>query len=306
MKYFKSIFIFTAIILLITFFYSCQNNTDNKGPTAKPKLKVAFVYVGPVGDAGWTLAHDNARKDLEKYLGELVETASIESVPEGADAERIFTKLCEEGYKLIFGTSFGYMDAMENVAKRYPHVVFEHCSGYKTSTNLGTYFGKIEQPRYLSGLVAGKMTKSNKIGYVAAHPIPEVIRGINAFTLGVRKVNPRATVQVVWTYTWYDPAKEKEAAESLLDMGSDVIAQHQDTPGPQQAAEGKGCYSIGYNSDMSSFAPKAHLTSPVWNWSPFYMKTAREVYEDKWKSSSYCGGMKDGIVDLAPLGPMVP
>ena len=198
------------------------------------------------------------------------------------------------------------MDAMENVSRRYPEVVLMHCSGYKTTENLGTYFGKIEEPRYLSGLVAGKMTKSNEIGYVAAHPIPEVVRGINAFALGVRKANPDATVHVVWTHTWYDPAKEREAAESLLDIGADVIAQHQDTPAPQQAAEARGVYSIGYNSDMISFAPKAHLTAPVWNWTPFYVKTAKEVHEGKWKSSSYWGGMKDEVVGLASLNILVP
>lgn len=308
----KNFFIFLLILSLL-FLCSCQcdKNTTNSG-TMSPsgissgeKLKIAFVYVGPVGDAGWTFAHDNARKDMEKELN-FVETTYMENVPEGADAERVFTKLCEGGYKVIFGTSFGYMDAMENVSKRYPDVVFEHCSGYKTGPGLGTYFGKIEQARYLSGLVAGNMTKSNKIGFVAAHPIPEVIRGINAFTIGVRKVNPKATVHVVWTYTWYDPGKEKEAAQSLLDTGVDVITQHQDTPAPLQAAEAKGVYAIGYNSDMASFAPRAFLTAPIWNWKPFYIKVAKEVKEGKWKSSSYLGNMKDDIVDLAPMTELVP
>ncbi len=292
-----------SILLTGLFLCSCQQNrTEKENPD---KLKVAFVYVGPVGDAGWTFAHDKARQEMEKELY-FVETTYIENVPEGADSERVFTELCEKGYGLIFGTSFGYMDAMENVSKKYPDVVFEHCSGYKTTENLGTYFGRIEEPRYLSGLVAGKMTETNKIGYVAAHPIPEVIRGINAFTLGVRKVNPKATVHVVWTHTWYDPGKEREAAESLLDMGADVIAQHQDTPAPQQAAEARGAYSIGYNSDMVTFAPKAHLTSPVWNWTPFYIKTAKEVFEGTWKSSSYWEGMSDGVVGLAPVNILVP
>jgi len=293
-----------SVILTGLFLCSCQQQTATEEVTPD-KLKVAFVYVGPVGDAGWTFAHDKARQEMEKELY-FVETTYIESVPEGADSERVFTELCEKGYGLIFGTSFGYMDAMENVSKKYPHVVFEHCSGYKTGENLGTYFGRIEEPRYLSGLVAGKMTKTNKIGYVAAHPIPEVVIGLNAFTLGVRKVNPKATVQVVWTHSWYDPPTEKEAAESLLDMGADVIAQHQDSAAPQQAAEARGAYSIGYNTDMSPFAPKAHLTAPIWNWTPFYVKTATEVHEGTWKSSFYWGGMKEGIVDLAPFGPMVP
>ncbi|MCL6611276.1 MAG: BMP family ABC transporter substrate-binding protein [Peptococcaceae bacterium] len=269
------------------------------------KFKVAFMYVGPVGDAGWTYAHDQGRKYLEKELP-WVETSYVESVPEGADSERVLTQLAEQGNKVIFATSFGYMDPTINVAKKYPDVVFMHCSGFKTDKNVGTYFGRIYQPRYLTGMVAGKMTKAGKIGYVAAFPIPEVVRGINAFTLGVRSVNPNARVQVVWTNTWYDPAKEKDAAKTLLDAGCDVIAQHQDTPGPQQAAEEKGKYGIGYNSDMSKYAPKAVLTSAVWNWGPFYVKTVQAVRDKTWKSDQYWGPMSDKIVDLAPFGPMVP
>lgn len=270
------------------------------------KLKVAFVYVGPVGDAGWTLAHDNGRKFLEKNLPN-VETTYLENVPEApADAERVFTELAQKGYQVIFGTSFGYMDPMLKVAAKFPNVIFLHCSGYKTAPNMGTYFGKIEEPRYLSGLVAGKMTKSNVIGYVAAHPIPEVIRGINAFTLGVRVSNPNAKVKVVWTNTWYDPAKEKDAAKSLLDVGADVIAQHQDTPGPQQAAEERGAFGVGYNTDMSAFAPKAHLTAPIWNWGVYYVDVVKRIQAGQWKTEQYWGGMKDGVVDLAPIASFVP
>ncbi|WP_079932703.1 BMP family ABC transporter substrate-binding protein [Carboxydocella sp. ULO1] len=284
---------------------SKQEQKAGENKPAGDKLKVAFIYVGPVGDAGWTYAHDQGRKYLEQQLPN-VETTYIESVPEGADAERVITELAEKGNKIIFATSFGYMDAMLKVAQKYPDVVFLHCSGYKTAPNMGTYFGRMYQARYLTGIVAGKMTKSNTIGYVAAFPIPEVIRGINAFTLGVRSVNPNAKVKVVWTNTWYDPAKEKDAAKSLLDAGADVIAQHQDTPGPQQAAQEKGVYSIGYNSDMSAYAPKAVLTSAVWNWGPYYVNTVKAVMEGKWKSEQYWGPMSDGIVNLAPYGPMVP
>lgn len=269
------------------------------------KVRAAFVYVSPVGDAGWTFAHDRARKETEKALS-FVETAYTETVPEGAEAERVINQYARRGYNLIFTTSFGYMDPTINVAKRFPNVVFMHCSGFKTAKNVGTYFGRIYQPRYLTGIVAGRMTKTNIIGYVAAHPIPEVIRGINAFTLGVRSVNPGAKVHVVWTQTWYDPAKEREAAESLLDINADVIAQHQDSPGPQQAAEKRGRYSVGYNSDMSAFAPKAHLTAPVWNWAVIYKKVAQEVHDGTWKSYQYWGGLKDGVVDIAPFGSMVP
>lgn len=264
------------------------------------EFKVAFVYVGPVGDAGWTYAHDMGRKYLEEQIPG-VKTTIVESVPEGQEAERVMTQLAEQGNKVIFATSFGYMDYLIKVAKKYPDVVFMHCSGYKTADNAGTYFGRMYEPRYLSGIVAGMKTKSNIIGYVAAHPIPEVIRGINAFTLGVRSVNPEAKVKVVWTLTWYDPADEKDAALSLLDVGADVIAQHQDTPGPQQAAQERGVFGIGYNTDMRELAPKANMTSPVWNWGPYYVKVVKAVQEGTWKPEQYWGGMADGVVDLGPF-----
>ncbi len=272
---------------------------------AKEPVKVAFIYVGPVGDAGWSYAHDQGRKYLEKNLAG-VKTAFVESVPEGADAERVLTQFARDGYKVIFATSFGYMDAVINVSKKFPDVYFEHCSGFKTAPNVSTYFGRIYEARYLSGIVAGKMTKSNLIGYVAAHPIPEVIRGINAFTRGVRSVNPAAKVRVVWTNTWYNPASEKEAAKALLDAGCDVIAQHQDTPGPMQAAEERGKYGISYNSPMMQFAPRAVLTGPVWNWGPYYVKRVKAVMDGTWKSGQYWGPMADGVVDLAPFNKVVP
>lgn len=190
-------------------------------------LKVGFIYVSPVGDAGWSYAHDLARKAIDKMPG--VTTSYVEAVKEGPDSERVMTNMARKGYGLIFATSFGYMDSMLKVAKKYPNTVFMHCSGFKTAKNMGNYFGRMYQARYLTGIVAGGMTKSNIIGYVAAFPIPEVIRGINAFTLGVKSINPKASVRVVWTKTWYDPATEKEAAKSLLDVGADVITQHQDS-----------------------------------------------------------------------------
>ncbi|MGE5571731.1 MAG: BMP family ABC transporter substrate-binding protein [Bacteroidota bacterium] len=272
---------------------------------AASKFKVGFIYVGPIGDAGWTYAHNEGRKYLEAQLPN-VETVYVESVPEGGDCERVLTQLAEAGCKVIFATSFGYMDFVQNVAARYPNVVFMHCSGFKTAKNVGTYFGRMYQPRYLSGLVAGKMTRKNLIGYVAAHPIPEVVRGINAFTLGVRAANPNAKVKVVWTNTWYDPAAEKEAGKSLLEAGCDVIAQHQDTPAPMQAAEEKGCYGVGYNTDMRQFAPKAVLTAPIWTWGPYYVKTVKAVQDGTWKSEQYWGGMEEGVIDIGPYGPMVP
>jgi basic membrane protein A len=267
-------------------------------------MKVGFIYVSPIGDAGWSFAHDQGRLAVEDMAG--VTTSYVEAVAEGPDAERVMLNMARKGYKVIFATSFGYMDPMLKVAKQFPDVVFEHCSGFKSAANMGNYFGRMYQARYLSGMVAGAMTKSNILGYVAAFPIPEVIRGINAFTLGAQEVNPKVQVRVVWTKTWYDPATEKEAAKSLLDVGADVIAQHQDSPGPQEAAQEKGVYSIGYNTDMSMFAPKAHLTAPVWNWAPFYTQTVDEVRSGTWKSASVWRGMKEGMVDLAPFGSMVP
>ncbi|AET69970.1 putative ABC-type transport system, periplasmic component/surface lipoprotein [Desulfosporosinus orientis DSM 765] len=304
----KSAAFITLLVSLLLVISGCGTKSADTaapaGDAAKEKIKVAFVYVGPVGDAGWSFAHDQGRKYLEEKIPE-VESTIMESVPEGADSERVITQLAEKGNKIIFTTSFGYMDPTINVAKNYPDVTFMHNSGYKTADNVGTYFGRMYQARYLTGIVAGKTTKSNLIGYVAAMPIPEVIRGIDAFTLGVRSVNPDAKVKVVWTNTWYDPAMEKDAAKSLLTAGADVIAQHQDTPGPMQAAEEAGKYGIGYNMDMSKMAPKAVLTSAVWNWGPYYEKVVKSVMDKTWKSDQYWGPMSDGIVDIAPYGPMV-
>ncbi len=268
------------------------------------EMKVGFIYISPVGDAGYSYAHNEGRKAVEKMDG--VTTSFVESVPEGPDSERVALNMARKGYDIIFGTSFGYMDPMLKVAEKFPKTKFMHCSGYKTAANMGNYFGRMYQPRYLSGMVAGSMTKSNILGYVAAMPIPEVIRGINAFALGAQAVNPKAVVRVVWTNTWYDPAIEKEAAKSLLDVGADVIAQHQDSPGPQEAAQERGVYSIGYNSDMAIFAPKSHLTAPVWNWAPYYRKVVESVQDGSWQEEAVWLGMEDQVVDIAPFGAMVP
>lgn len=278
--------------------------TTTAPPEEKKEFKAAFVYVSPVGDAGWTYMHDQGRQFIEKKYG--IKTVYTESVAEGGDDERVIREYAEQGYDVIFTTSFGFMDATITVAKDFPNTVFMHCSGYKTAENVGTYFGRMYQARYLTGLVAGAMTKTNKIGYVAAHPIPEVIRGINAFALGVKKVNPDAKVYVVWTGTWFDPAKEKEAALSLIEQGCDVITQHQDSPSAQQAAEEKGVYSIGYHSDMSKFAPNAHLTAAVWNWSVIYSYIIEEVMKGTWKSEEIWWGIDKGVVNIAPLSDKVP
>jgi basic membrane protein A len=273
-------------------------------PAVAKELQIGFVYVSPVGDAGWSWSHDQGRQYLEG-LGE-VKTAFVEDVAEGPDAERVITNMARKNYDVVFATSFGFMDPMLKVAKQFPNTVFMHCSGFKTAPNMGTYFGRIYQPRFLSGMVAGAMTKSKILGYVAAFPIPEVIRGINAFTLGAQSINPDVQVRVVWTKTWYDPATEKEAAKSLLDVGADVIAQHQDSPGPQEAAQERGVYSIGYHTDMSTFAPKAHLVAPVWNWGPYYAEVLKAVRQGTWKPLQQWYGLETGIVDLSPMSALVP
>jgi basic membrane protein A len=274
-------------------------------PDPSRPLEVAFVYVGPVGDAGWTHAHDQARKDLEQQFPG-VKTTFVESVPEGPEAERVLTQLAEKGADLIFTTSFGFMDPTIAVAQRYPDTVFMHCSGYKRAKNVGTYFGRIYQPQYLSGLVAGAMTKSGKVGMVSPHPIPEVIRNINAFAIGVREANPAATVHVVWTNTWFDPAKEKEAASALMDAGADVVATGADSAAPLQAAEARGALAIGYDSDSRQLAPKAFLTAPLWDWRVVYRDTVEKVRSGAWTSGDFWGGMDTGVVLLAPLSDLVP
>ncbi|MGH2534801.1 MAG: BMP family ABC transporter substrate-binding protein [Thermomicrobiales bacterium] len=269
-------------------------------------FRVAFVYVSPVGDLGWTYAHDQGRLALEQNLPN-VETAFQENVPEAqADSERVIRDFADKGYNLVITTSFGYMDPTINVAEDFPETRFIHISGYKTAENVSTGFGKIEEPRYVSGMIAGAMTTSNQLGYVAAFPIPEVIRGINAFTLGVRAANPEAGVRVVWTNNWYNPQVERQAAEALLDGGADVIAQHQDTAGPQQAAEAAGKYGVGYNADMSELAPEAVLTCPIWHWGVYYTWAVEQIMAGAWETNQYWGGWQDGVVDLSPIGPMVP
>jgi basic membrane protein A and related proteins len=281
--------------------------TTSTGTEAKKdsKIKVGFIYVGPIGDGGYTYAHDQGRLYLEKELK--VETIYKESVKEDkAEVEKVVEDMIEQGANVIIGTSFGFQDGLVSKAKEHKDIKFLHCSGYETAENLAQYFGKIHEIMYLDGIVAGLKTKSNTLGFVGAFPIPEVIRNINAFTLGAQSVNPNVKVKVNWTNTWYDPAKEKDAALALIDAGADVIAQHQDTAGPQQAAEAKGVFSIGYNTDMSKTAPKANLTSAVWNWGPYYVKQIKAVMDGSWKSETYWGEYSDGVVEMAPLTSLAP
>lgn len=300
----KTVLIMLSLVVLLSVLAAaCGTDTaDDQDET----LKVAFIYIGQPGDLGWTYEHDRGRLMLQEALGDQIETITVPDVPEGPDAEKAIRDVVEAGADIVFTTSFGYMDPTKTIADQFPDVIFEHCSGYVTSENMSAYFGRMYQPRYLSGLVAGSMTQSNVIGYVAAFPIPEVLRGINAFTLGVQKVNPEAEVRVVWTNTWYDPVKEREAAEALLDEGVDIIAQHQDTTEPQKAAEERGLWSIGYDSDMAQFVGESVLTSPVWNWGSYYIATVQDVLDDSWETHSYWGGLAEGVVELADLSPLVP
>lgn len=272
---------------------------------ADEPLKVGFVYNSPVGSAGWTFAHDAGRLDMQKTLGTKVSTTHIESATE-ADVERILRELVNGGHSLIFTTSFGFMNPTIKVAGLFPKATFQHATGYKLADNVGVYHARAYEARYLSGVLAGKMSKSGVAGFVASFPIPEVIRGINAFTLGMRSVNPNAKVKVVWISSWYDPGKERDAADALISQGADVISQFTDSGGPIQAAEAKGVWAIGVGSDMSSYGSKAHLTAISYQWGGFYTETAKAVMDGTWKSENVWGGLKRGMIDLSALNAAVP
>jgi basic membrane protein A and related proteins len=274
-------------------------------PNAK-ELKVGFIYLSPPKDAGWSFAHDLGRQSLEEIPE--VTTSYIGSVLANEDSyiEAVLTQMAQSDNDLIFATSYGYAKAVKKIAPQFPNVIFMHCSGNLLSKNVGTYFGRMYQARYLTGLLAGAMSKSNIIGYVAAYPIPEVIRGINAFTIGALESNPNAQIYVRWTKEWNDPAKEKINAHELVDLKADILAQHQDSPAIQIVAQKRGVYSIGYNHDMSAYAPKAHLTASVWDWSAVYKTAVKKVLAGKWKSEDIWWGIDKGLVDIAPFGPMVP
>lgn len=300
--------IFIFLILILAFVTSsCEKKAESTTVDGEEKLKIAFIYIGPPGDLGWTFEHDRGRLMMEEEFKDDVETVFIENVPEGPDATRIIRQYAMDGYDVIFATSFGYMDPMFEVAADFPDVYFEHCSGYKTADNMSTFFGRMYQPRYLSGIVAGKMTESNIIGYVAAFPIPEVIRGINAFTLGIQSVNTDAEVRVVWTNTWYDPIKEREAAVALLNAGADIIAQHQDTTEPQKAAQERGKFSIGYDADMQPFVGESVLVSPVWNWGTYYIDVVEQILDGTWSTHQFWGGLEESnsVVMLSDYSPLV-
>ena len=272
---------------------------------AADPLKVGFVYIGPIGDHGWTYQHEQGRQALIKQFGDKVQTSFVENVPEGADAERVIRNMAKGGYDLVFATSFGYMNPTAKVAKQFPKVTFEHATGYKQDKNLGTYLATSYEGRYVGGYLAAKMTKSKKVGYVASFPIPEVLRDINAIQLALDKYNPGSEVKVVWVNSWFDPGKESDAANALIDQGVDVIFQHTDSPAPIQTAERRGVYAVGYASDMAHFGPKAVLTSIVNNWGPHYVKSAQAVIDGSWAPQDYWGGLAEDTVQL-PISDLVP
>jgi simple sugar transport system substrate-binding protein len=270
------------------------------GASADDKLKVGFIYLGPVGDFGWTYQHEVARQGLIKALGDKVDTTFLENVNEGPDAERSIEQLARAGNKLIFTTSFGYMDSTIKVAKKYPKVLFEHATGFKRADNVSTYSGRFYEGRYIQGIVAAKMSKKGVLGYVGSFPIPEVVSGINATILGAQTVNPNIQVKIILANTWFDPGKEADAAKALADQGADVLMQHTDSPAAMQIAAQRGIYAFGQDSDMIKFGPKSQLTAIVDNWAPYYEKRVNDVLAGTWKSTDTWGGLKSTLVVMAP------
>jgi simple sugar transport system substrate-binding protein len=277
---------------------------------AKPEpLKIAFAYVGPVGDGGWTFAHDNGRKALEKEFGDKITTSFVENVPESADAERVLRDMAGQGNKLIFGTTFGYMEPMLKVAADNAGVKFEHATGYKQLENMRTYDSRTYEGAYMAGVIAGKMTKTNTLGVVGSIPIPEVIRNINAFTLGAQSSNPKVKTKVVWVNGWFDPPKETEAATRLINGGADVLFQNTDSPAVLKTAEAKGKRAFGWDSDMTAYGPKAHLASAVINWGPYYIQATKEALDGSWKAGAGAHawwGVKEGAIDIVSMAEDVP
>jgi len=277
-------------------------------PAPKPEpLKIAFAYVGPVGDGGWTFAHDNGRKALEKEFGDKIVTSFVEKVPESADAERVIRDMVGQGNKMIFGTTFGYMEPMLKVAADHKDVKFEHATGYKTADNVRTYDSRTYEGAYMAGVIAGAMTKTNTLGVVGSIPIPEVIRNINSFTLGAQSSNPKIKTKVVWVNEWFSPPKETEAATSLINGGADVLFQNTDSPAVLKTAQEKGKRAFGWDSDMTAYGPKAHLGSAIINWAPYYIKTTKEALDGSWKGGTgVWWGHKEGAIDMVSIAEDVP
>ncbi|HEY8333340.1 MAG TPA: BMP family ABC transporter substrate-binding protein [Tardiphaga sp.] len=270
------------------------------GAHAADKLKVGFIYLGPIGDLGWTYQHDQARLAMIKEFGDKVETTYLENVSEGPDSERSIEQLARAGNKLIFTTSFGYMEPTLKVARKYPNVHFEHATGYKRDKNMSTYSGRFYEGRYIQGIIAAKMSKSGVLGYIGSFPIPEVISGINATILGAQTINPNIKVKIIWANTWFDPGKEADAAKALLDQGADIIMQHTDSPAPMQIASERGKLAFGQDSEMIKFGPKTQLTSIMDNWAPYYIKRVKAELDGTWKSEDTWDGLKEKMVVMAP------
>ncbi len=269
-------------------------------------LKVGFVYSGPVGDGGWTYAHDWARKLLEAEFGDKVKTTFIENVPEGPEAEKAFRDLAKQGNQLIIGTTFGYMEPMLKVAKEFPDVKFEQATGYKTAGNMAVYEARTYEGAYLAGIIAGKMTKTNRLGFVASIPIPEVIRNINAYTLGAQSVNPKVATRVAWVNSWFDQDKERAGALKLIADGADVLIQNTDSPAVLKTAQEKGVMAFGWDSDMTAYGPKAHLASATIDWAPYYKKVVQDVLDHTWKPGKTWGGVRQGMIRIASPAPTLP
>ncbi|OYX78252.1 MAG: BMP family ABC transporter substrate-binding protein [Bradyrhizobium sp. 35-63-5] len=268
--------------------------------TAADKLKVGFIYLGPVGDLGWTYRHEVGRQELVKALGDKIETTYLENVNEGPDSERSIEQLARTGHQLIFTTSFGYMDPTLKVAKRFPKIKFEHATGFKTAPNMGNYSGRFYEGRYIQGIIAAKMSKKGVLGYIGSFPIPEVISGINATMLGAQTINPNIKIKIIWVNTWFDPGKEADAAKALADQGVDIIMQHTDSPAAMQVAAQRGIMAFGQDSDMIKFGPKTQLTAIIDNWGPYYIKQTKAVLDGTWKAGETWDGLKEKMVVMAP------
>lgn len=269
------------------------------GATAQEKLKIGFIYVGPVGDMGWTFQHEVGRKALQDTYKDKIDTSYLENVNEGPDAERSIEQLVRTGHKLIYTTSFGFMDATAKVAKKYPNVMFEHATGYKRDKNLATYSGRFYEGRYIMGQIAAKMSKTGTIGYIGSFPIPEVVSGINAMMLGAQSVRPDMKVKIIWVNTWYDPGKEAAAARALADQGADILTQHTDSAAAMQFANERGIFAFGQDSDMIKFGPKAQLTAIINNWTPYYVDRVKLALDGKWATGDVWGGLNSKIVQMA-------
>ncbi len=306
----------SATLLAALALVGCGKKDEAAAPTASAPeaaasapaepLKVGFVYLGPAGDAGWTYAHDLGRKAIEAEFGDKIKVTIVDKVPEGPDAERVFRDLAGQGNKLLFGTTFGYMEPMLKAAADLKDVKFELATGYKTAPNMRTYDSRTYEGAYMAGVIAGGMTKTNVLGVVGSIPIPEVIRNIDSFTLGAQSVNPKIKTKVVWVNLWFDPPKETEAAQSLMNAGADVLFQNTDSPAVLQTAEKAGKYAFGWDSDMSTTGPKAHLGSAVINWAPYYIKATKDALDGTWTTGQAWWGVKEGAIDFVKVSDVVP